>query len=234
MAIALGVSGGPDIVEHRGSGGNYTDAILSQYFAGATASGVQAAATAGVQAASGIVARALVAATIDGDGGAVDPHVLEDVGTDLVRAGRFLGRLTVVYGAADPESWRYSLHMGGPSSARTVSAVAAEVVNVRLNSDSYRPWEGIAPLNRAAASGELYARLSNSLSSEAEVVVARLVPLAQGLGQTTAKQPARCDRRDTSGAARTSRDASGRDGCRALFGTYAGLARGTARMGHAR
>ena len=205
MAVtALGISHGPNVptVEQRGSG-DYTDAILSQYFAGATASGVQAAATAGVQAAAGIVARALVAATIEGDGGAVDPHVLEGVGTDLVRAGRFLGRLTVgvdgrprilragavasvVYGAADPESWRYSLHMGGPSSARTVPAVAAEVVNVRLNSDSYRPWEGIAPLNRAAASGELYARLSNSLSSEAEVVVARLVPLAQGLGQTTA------------------------------------------------
>ena len=32
--------------------------------------------------------------------------------------------------------------MGGPSSARTVWATAAEVVNVRINSDSYRPWEG--------------------------------------------------------------------------------------------
>ncbi len=176
--------------------GDYTDAVLASFFGAATGQ-VLAAATAGVQAAAGIVGRALASATIDGDGGAVDPHLLEGIGTDLVRAGRFLGRLTVgadgrarilragavasvVYGDADPESWRYSLQMPGPSSARTVWAEAAEVVNVRINADSYRPWEGIAPLSRAAASGELYARLSESLRDEASVAVVRLIPLAQG------------------------------------------------------
>ena len=178
--------------------GDYTDATLSAFFGAATGQ-VLAAATAGVQAAAGIVGRALASATIDGDGGAVDPHLLEGIGTDLVRAGRFLGRLTVgadgrarilragavasvVYGDADPESWRYSLQMSGPSSARTVWAEASEVVNVRINADSYRPWEGIAPLSRAAASGELYARLSESLRDEASVAVVRLIPQPQGTG----------------------------------------------------
>ena len=178
--------------------GDYTDATLSAFFGAATGQ-VLAAATAGVQAAAGIVGRALASATIDGDGGAVDPHLLEGIGTDLVRSGRFLGRLTVgadgrarilragavasvVYGDADPESWRYSLQMPGPSSARTVRAEAAEVVNVRINSDSYRPWEGIAPLSRAAASGELYAKLSKSLRDEASVAVVRLIPQPQGTG----------------------------------------------------
>ena len=178
--------------------GDYTDATLSAFFGAATGQ-VLAAATAGVQAAAGIVGRALASATIDGDGGAVDPHLLEGIGTDLVRAGRFLGRLTVgadgrarilragavasvVYGDADPESWRYSLQMSGPSFARTVWAEASEVVNVRINADSYRPWEGIAPLSRAAASGELYARLSESLRDEASVAVVRLIPQPQGTG----------------------------------------------------
>ena len=176
--------------------GDYTDATLSAFFGAATGQ-VLAAATAGVQAAAGIVGRALASATIDGDGGAVDPHLMEGIGTDLVRAGRFLGRLTVgadgrarilragavasvVYGDADPESWRYALQMPGPSSARTVWAEASEVVNVRINSDSYRPWEGIAPLSRAAASGELYAKLSESLRDEASVAVVRLIPQPQG------------------------------------------------------
>ena len=176
--------------------GAYTDATLSAFFGAATGQ-VLAAATAGVQAAAGIVGRALASATIDGDGGAVDPHLLEGIGTDLVRTGRFLGRLTVgadgrarilragavssvVYGDADPESWRYSLQMAGPSSARTVWAEAAEVVNIRINADSLRPWEGIAPLQRAAASGELYARLSASLRDEASVAVVRLIPQPQG------------------------------------------------------
>ena len=178
------------------SAGNYTDAMLASVYASA-AGQIHAAATAGVQAAAGIVGRALASATIDGDGGAVDPQLLEGIGTDLVRTGRFLGRLTVdaagrarilragavssvVYGDADPESWRYSLQMAGPSSARTVWAEASEVVNVRVNADSLRPWDGIAPLQRAAASGELYARLSESLRDEASVAVVRLIPLPQG------------------------------------------------------
>ena len=176
--------------------GSYTDTMLASVYGSATGQ-VLAAATAGVQAAAGIVGRALASATIDGDGGAVDPHLLEGIGTDLVRTGRFLGRLTVgadgrarilragavssvVYGDADPESWRYSLQMAGPSSARTVWAEASEVVNVRVNADSLRPWDGIAPLSRAAASGELYARLSESLRDEASVAVVRLIPQPQG------------------------------------------------------
>ena len=196
---ALGVSHGPTLaqVETRG-GGDYTDQILAGYFAAATGR-IHAASVAGVQAAAGIVGRALASATVEGDGGAVDAHLLEGIGTDLVRAGRFLGRLTVgpagrvrilragavasvVYGEADPESWRYSLSMGGPSSARTVWATAAEVVNVRINADSYRPWEGIAPLARAVASGELAARLASSLGDEAAVTVSRIIPIAQGSG----------------------------------------------------
>ena len=177
---------------------------MSSYFAAATQR-IQATATAGVQAAAGIVGRALSAATLEGDGGAVNPHLLEGIGTDLVRAGRFLGRLivgpggrvrilragavaSVVSGEADPDTWRYSLSMGGPSSARTVWATAAEVINVRINSDSYRPWEGIAPLARAVASGQLAARLAASLGDEADVVVSRILPIAQGSGEAAANQ----------------------------------------------
>ena len=200
MAVTALVRRVLGLPEARASG-DYTDATLSAFFGAATGH-VLAAATAGVQAAAGIVGRALASATIDGDSGAVDPHLLEGIGTDLVRAGRFLGRLTVgadgrarilragavasvVYGDADPDSWRYSLQMAGPSSARTVWAEASEVVNVRINADSYRPWEGIAPLSRAAASGELYARLSESLRDEASVAVVRLIPLAQGGNKVT-------------------------------------------------
>ena len=202
---ALGVSGGPILapVETRGAG-DYTDQILAGSYAAATGR-VHAAATAGVQAAAGIVGRALASATIEGDGGAVDPHLLENVGTDLVRAGRFLGRLTVgpggrvrilracadpsvTYGTSDPDSWVYWLSEDGPSETRTVRATAAEVINVRINSDSRRPWEGIAPLSCAVASGQLAARLASSLGDEAAVAVARILPVAQGSGEGAANQ----------------------------------------------
>ena len=159
---------------------------------------MRAAASAGVQVAAGALGRALATADVEGDGGVLDPMLLEGIGTDLVRAGRFLGLLrvdpltgklallragavaSVVYGSADPATWRYSLHMGGPSAAETVRTVAAETVNVRLNADSYRPWEGIAPLTRAAQSGTLYGRLAASLGNEAAVAVLRLIPMPGG------------------------------------------------------
>ena len=218
---ALGISNGPTSapVETRGAG-DYTDQILAGYVAAATGriqaasvagvqaasvAGVQAASVAGVQAAAGIVGRALASATIENDGGAVDPHLLEGVGPDLIRSGRFLGRLTVgprgrvrilracaapsvTYGHADPESWVYWLSENGPSETRTVRAVASEVVNVRINSDSRRPWEGVPPLARAVASGQLAARLASSLGDEAAVVVSRIIPISQGSGETAANQ----------------------------------------------
>ena len=201
---ALGVSRGPTLAPVETRGGNYTDQILAGSYAAATGR-LHAAATAGVQAAAGIIGRALASATVEGDGGAVDPHLLEGVGTDLVRAGRFLGRLTVgpggrvrilracaapsvTYGHADPESWIYWLSENGPSETRTVRATAAEVINVRINSDSRRPWEGIAPLAQAAASGQLAARLASSLGDEADVVVSRIIPIAQGSGEGAANQ----------------------------------------------
>ena len=202
---ALGISRGPTLapVETRGAG-DYTDQILAGSFAAATGR-IQAASVAGVQAAAGIVGRALASATVEGDGGAADPHLLEGVGTDLIRAGRFLGRLTVgprgrvrilracaapsvTYGNSDPESWVYWLQEGGPSEARTVRAVASEVVNVRINSDSRRPWEGVPPLARATASGQLAARLASSLGDEADIVVSRILPIAQGSGEGAANQ----------------------------------------------
>ena len=205
MALTeLGISHGPTPlpVETRGAG-NYTDQLLSGSYLTATGR-LHAASVAGVQVAAGIVGRALASATVEGDSGAVGPQLLEAVGTDLVRAGRFLGRLTVdrgrlrilraaslpsvTHGSADPDSWVYWLQEDGPSDSRTVRATAAEVINVRINSDSRRPWEGIAPLAQAAASGQLAARLASSLGDEADIVVSRIIPIAQGSGKGAANQ----------------------------------------------
>ena len=206
MALTeLGISHGPNVlpVETRGAG-NYTDQLLSGSYLTATGR-LHAASVAGVQVAAGIIGRALASATVEGDGGAVDPQLLEAVGTDLTRAGRFLGRLTVgpagrlrilrastlpsvTHGTADPDSWVYWLQEDGPSDSRTVRATAAEVINIRINSDSRRPWEGCAPLAQAAASGQLAARLASSLGDEADIVVSRIIPIAQGSGKGAANQ----------------------------------------------
>ena len=201
MAVTtLGISDGPTLapLETRGDS-NYTDQILSANYAVATGR-IHAAGVAGVQVAAGIIGRALAAATIEGDGGAVDSLLLETIGTDLTRNGQFLGRLvvgrrgqlriqraaanvSVIFGESDPETWVYWLSESGPSLTLSQRAVASEVVNIRINSDGYQPWKGIAPLARAVASGQLAARLSASLGDEADVVVSRIIPQPQGSGE---------------------------------------------------
>ena len=48
--------------------------------------------------------------------------------------------------------------------------------------------EGVPPLARAVASGQLAARLASSLGDEAAVVVSRIIPISQGSGETAANQ----------------------------------------------
>ena len=188
--IELGI--GRPAVEVR-SGGD--DALLAALLGGVGAS-VATAAQSGVQTAAGIVARALAGADATGDGGLLDAPTLEGIGTDLVRAGQALllyrdgaggPRLlragaveSTVLGSGDPASWRYSLSIGGPSSAEVVSVGAAEVVHVRWNADSYRPWRGIAPLARAAQTGLLAHLLTQALGEEAATAVATLLPVPEG------------------------------------------------------
>lgn len=169
MAVTLGVAGGPEL---RGAG--YTDAVLGAYIAGATATGVRAAAVAGVQIAAG--ARGAV------------PGVASR--RPCRAPARAAGRRRRVRRdrRGRPRHMALRAASGRPVRGVDRAAVAAEVVNVRLNADSYRPWEGIAPLSRAASSGELYARLSHQLGDEAAVVVARVFPQPQGSGQSLVDQ----------------------------------------------
>ena len=154
--------------------------MLASFVAAAT-DRIHAASLAGVQAAAGIVGRALSAATIENDGGAVDPHLLEGIGTDLIRAGRFLGRLTVGPARTGADSsrcvpWRVSSTVpiqirirgstgykkaGHPMRARCAPR-QAEVVNVRINSDSLSTvGRHRAPGPCGCQSGQLAARLAS-------------------------------------------------------------------------
>lgn len=194
--IGLGI-GRPAPVEVR-SGDN--DALLVALLGG-VGSTVTAAAQSGVQTAAGIVARALAGAGVEGDGGVLDAPTLEGIGTDMVRAGQALAlfrldgcgpRLlragaveSTVLGSGGPASWRYQLSIGGPSTAEVVSAGADEVVHVRWNTDSYRPWRGIAPLTRAAQTGRLAYLLTQSLGEEAATAVATLLPIPEGSTKLT-------------------------------------------------
>ena len=162
--------------------------------------GARAAATGALQTASGIMARAFAAAQPDGDLGLLTPHVLADIGYDLTRHGESIHLLRVddggpvllwagrtdgaaVQGTADPRTWTYTLTLPGPGSMSTITAPAASVVHVRLNTTHNVPWRGRAPLEVARLTGRLSALLEDALGKETSVMVGRIVAMPDGAGE---------------------------------------------------
>ena len=150
-----------------------------------------------MQTAAGMLGRAFASAVPSGDLGLLTPFVLADIGHDLVRRGESVWLLHVdangpallragrtagaaVQGGADPRTWRYTLTLPGPGSTRTVTAEAAAVLHVRINTTPNLPWRGRAPLELARLTGRLSASLEDALGKEAEVLVARIVPVPDG------------------------------------------------------
>ena len=111
------------------------------------------------------------------------PEMLAMIGRELLVRGAFCAGIKIargkvnlrpaahweVYGAADPESWRYRLEYQAPSGGVEVekSVPGADVVHVRLNPSATQPWVGRSPLRLAGLSADLLARLTLRTSEEA-------------------------------------------------------------------
>ena len=200
--IELGLSRvKPAPVEERAVG--YTDLLLDAIMRRAAAGeAITNVALGAVQVAAGLVARALTVAIPSGDMGLLRPSVLYDIGFDLVRRGQSLWLLRVdpdgraqllradtadpvVHGGADPRSWKYVLTLGAPSQQQSVEVGAESVAHFRINCEALTPYRGRAPLQLAAATGQLARALSGSLGDESSVTVARILALPQGTGEAT-------------------------------------------------
>ena len=149
--------------------GSYTDTLIQGLLAQAqgTVRG-DPNATAAVEVAAGVWARALAAATVTPATSrtrAVTPSLLALVGREWMRVGEALFLLQVdargltlapastwdVWGESDESTWRYRLDVEGPSGNRTRTAYSAEVVHTRFAVDPRRPWKGLPPTLYASA-----------------------------------------------------------------------------------
>lgn len=182
---------------------SYTGDVLAYFHAEATGRTAQAATTGALQTAAGLLARAFSAAMPTGDLGLLTPFVLADIGFDLMRRGESVWLFQVdadgpallragrtagaaVQGTADPRTWRYVLTLPGPGSTRTVNVGAESVLHLRINTEPSTPWRGRSPIELARLTGRLSASLEDALGKEAEVLVARVVPVPDGTGQDMA------------------------------------------------
>ncbi len=191
--IGLGVSSGPDRIEHRSS---YESLIVGAMEDQAVGLGVLRPLVLGaVEVAAGAYARGFASAEVGGPTGislAVTPITLSSIARGLIRRGesRHLldvdraGRLALrevaswnVEGGPDPSTWRYRVSVAGPSSTSTRTVPAAGVVHCRYSTDPSRPWAGRSALSWAAETGRLAAALERALGDEAAGPRGHLIPV---------------------------------------------------------
>ncbi len=142
-------------------------------------------ATAALEMASGVVARAFMLAEVNGPESVVmtlSPSCLSMIGRELIHRGEWLGLIEVkngmpaiypvayvtVEGGYDPETWTYELMLAGPDRTSTLYSVSAErVIHIRYAQDPERPWRGVGPIQTAALAGRLSAETLEALGDEA-------------------------------------------------------------------
>ena len=158
-------------------------ALVAQASGGVTAA--QAASTAAVEAAAGLLGRAFGAADVTAPEPikrALTPATLEMVGRQIIRTGDHLVRIRVdggrivldpvgdwdVRGSYAPETWTYRAHFGGPSRTTTARGLTRdEVLHFQYAAEPRRPWVGMGPLQFATLTGRLSAEVAAALGDEA-------------------------------------------------------------------
>ena len=160
--IELGVSVGPDRVEHRAS---YTDTLIAAIQSAASGeAGVNVGALGPLEIAAGLWSRAFASASVTPQTTATEaitPSVLAMIGRELVRRGEVVFEIAVdrvphrrsivtlipiahwdITGRARPSSWIYRVDRYGPSSTESETLPAAAVVHCVYAVDPARPWLG--------------------------------------------------------------------------------------------
>ena len=116
-----------------------------------------------VQAAIGMIERAYTGAEVRPESArlAFTPENLGMLGRKLAEEGEAVFLIEVVdgirtlrptfghdvRGGPDPASWRYQVHLPGPSETRTLQNVdAAQVMHFRIGASNSMPWKGRSPL----------------------------------------------------------------------------------------
>ena len=155
-------------------------------------------------------ARALAAATVTGDRGALTRRVRHMIGRSLIRTGEQVfvidvddGQVRLLPASAFEvmEGWAYRAEVPQPpgkSASRTFPR--AGVVHFMWNVDPLQPWAGISPLGSASYGAKLAANVEAKLAEEAGAPSALLLPVPTDGGDTSLDS-LRADIRNAKGGA---------------------------------
>ena len=187
--------------EQRSTAQGYTAALTAAFATGAADGVTDTAplATAALEAASGLYARCMAAATIEGAPDVADaltPPVLALIARNLIRRGEDHHRIYVRGGrlvlepigfsyphgnGPDPMSWTYNATLYGPTDSRHEWVPAASILHTRYSVDSSRPWLGVPPWSWAASTSQAIAALDRLVAREAAAPHGSLLGVPQSL-----------------------------------------------------
>ena len=173
--------------EQRSTAQGYTASLTAALQAGAEGgvSDTAPLATAALEAASGLYARCMAAATIEGAPDVADaltPPVLALIARNLIRRGEDHHRIYVRAGrivlepcgfsyahgnGPDPMGWTYNATLYGPTDSRHEWVPATSMLHTRYSVDSSRPWLGVPPWSWAASTSQAIAALDRMVAREA-------------------------------------------------------------------
>ena len=207
-------------IETRAASGGYTEIISRLIEAQATGATQQASATAAVEAAAGLLSRALSSAIVeapDALADAITPRCLAQIGRDLIRVGESLhvirhmgGALRLIpcstwyfEGDADPATWLCTATAYGPSGSSTWRVPWSSVIFASWGSPAARPYHGLSPSAWAADTARLAGNVERGLADESSGPSALLVPVPANDGDDSDDDPLSSLRKDI-------RDAKGR------------------------
>ena len=85
-----------------------------------------------------------------------------------------------ITGEPDESTWRYTANRAGPSRQTSQKITSARVVHIRIGTSPTNPWRGRGPLEIAASSSSLAARIEQQLAEEASGPVGGVIPVPHG------------------------------------------------------
>ena len=188
--------------ENRASGG-FTDLFVNQLLAQAGGNVyADVSNTAAAELVAGLWGRAFASAAVSPTLPGIGPDTLEAIARAMILGGEYLGaidtsdgavRLLQAYswdvtGGADPQTWRYSLELPGPSGNETRQLPAEGVVSCRWATAPSTPWRGVGPFQASSLTGALLANLEKTLAAEAGAPSGYVLPTPKDGADTGALQ----------------------------------------------
>ena len=188
--------------ENRAAGG-FTDLWVNQLLASATGDVyADVSNTAAAELVAGLWGRAFASASLSPTFPGIGPDTLEAIARAMILDGEYLGAIDVsdgalrllqsyswdIVGHADPQTWRYSLELPGPSGNETRNLPAEGVVHCRYSTAPSAPHRGVGPFQAGSLTGALLANLEKTLAAEAGAPSGYVLPTPRDGADTAALQ----------------------------------------------